>query len=65
MGPILLVFAFVCACVAALWPTFVTRTMPHMGWLSVAFYLASLIFGGGMGAVHIGRLGGAMMLWAG
>jgi uncharacterized oligopeptide transporter (OPT) family protein len=41
---ILLIFAFVCAVVAALWGTVQSRTPPHMGWSAIAFYLASLIF---------------------
>lgn len=45
---ILLVFAFVLACIAAVFPP---PAWPwgrfHFGWLAFAFYLASLLFGGG------------------
>ena len=48
LGQILLVFAFVFACIAALFVTAVARPplAIHFGWLAVAFYLLSLLLGG-------------------
>jgi hypothetical protein len=48
LGTILLVFAFVFACIAALFITAVNRPplAIHFGWLAVAFYLLSLLLGG-------------------
>jgi hypothetical protein len=45
VGLILLVFAFVFACIAA---CFVTQLAPrwHFGWLAVAFWIASELLGG-------------------
>jgi hypothetical protein len=41
---ILLVFAFVCAVLAAAgWPQQLTR--PHLGWCAIAFWIASELFG--------------------
>ena len=45
---ILLVFAFVLATVEALWPTWASRTRPHLGWLALALYFLALILGHGM-----------------
>jgi len=41
---ILLVFAFVCAVLAAAaWPVGIAR--PHLGWCAIAFWIASELFG--------------------
>ena len=47
IGTILLVFAFVFALIAALFIEIVNRAplTIHFGWLALAFYIASLIFG--------------------
>ena len=47
LGTILLVFAFVFAVIAALFQTGLSRPpfAVHFGWLAVAFYIASLLFG--------------------
>ena len=44
MGLVLLVFAFVFACIASFVPGPIWGRW-HFGWLALAFYLASLIFG--------------------
>jgi len=44
LGTILLVFAFVLACIAAFFPGPVLDRV-HLGWASLAFYFASLLFG--------------------
>lgn len=44
LGTILLVFAFVFACLASWVPGPVFGRL-HLGWLSFTFYLASLLFG--------------------
>jgi hypothetical protein len=48
LGTILLVFAFVFACIAALFITAVNRPplAIHFGWLAIAFYLLSILLGG-------------------
>jgi len=48
IGTILLVFAFVCAVIAAVFLESINRASitVHFGWLALAFYIASLIFGG-------------------
>jgi len=51
MGLVLLVFAFVFACLAACIPGPVFNRW-HLGWLAFAFYLASLIFGGVSHLLH-------------
>jgi hypothetical protein len=41
---ILLVFAFVCAVLAAsAWPVALSR--PHLGWAAIAFWIAAELFG--------------------
>ena len=47
IGNILLVFAFVFAIIAALFASEVSRPplTIHFGWLSLAFYLLSILFG--------------------
>lgn len=51
IGLVLLVFAFVCAVLAAVWqPQPAPRW--HLGWAAIAFWLAAEIFGG------VGRLFG-------
>lgn len=47
IGLILLVFAFVFACIAAFWNATFGRL--HFGWLAVAVFLLSLILGGATG----------------
>ena len=50
---ILLVFAFVCAVLAAAaWPVGVSR--PHLGWAAIAFWIAAELFGraGSLGLIH-------------
>jgi branched-subunit amino acid ABC-type transport system permease component len=45
LGLVLLVFAFVCAVLAAVWsPQAPPRW--HLGWAAIAFWLAAEIFGG-------------------
>jgi hypothetical protein len=45
LGLVLLVFAFVCAVLAAAWqPNPVPRW--HLGWAAIAFWIAAEIFGG-------------------
>jgi hypothetical protein len=44
LGTILLVFAFVFACIASCIPGPIAGRW-HLGWLSLAFFYASLIFG--------------------
>lgn len=45
LGIVLLVFAFVCAVLAAVWqPQPAPRW--HLGWAAIAFWLAAEIFGG-------------------
>lgn len=45
IGLVLMVFAFVCAVLAAVWhPQPVPRW--HLGWAAIAFWLAAEIFGG-------------------
>ncbi len=44
LGMILLVFAFVLACLASFLPGPVWERL-HLGWLALAFYFASLLFG--------------------
>jgi hypothetical protein len=44
LGTVLLVFAFVFACIAAAVPGPVWGRL-HFGWLALAFYIASLLFG--------------------
>jgi hypothetical protein len=48
IGQILLVFALVCAVIAAVFMESVNRVSItiHFGWLALAFYVASLLFGG-------------------
>jgi hypothetical protein len=48
MGQILLVFAFVFACIAALFVTTVSRppVSIHFGWFAVAFWILSILLGG-------------------
>jgi hypothetical protein len=50
LGTVLLVFAFVFACIAA----FVMQGYGrwHFGWLSLVFYFASLIFGQASHLLH-------------
>lgn len=47
IGLILLVFAFVCAVIAAVFVTEVNRPpiALHFGWLALAFYIAAELFG--------------------
>jgi hypothetical protein len=46
LGLVLLVFAFVCAVLAAFdWPATASRRV-HLGWAAIAFWLAAEIFGG-------------------
>jgi hypothetical protein len=45
VGLILLVFAFVCAVIAAAWQENIGGRV-NMGWAALAFYLASLLIGG-------------------
>ncbi len=49
---ILQVFAFVFACIAALFVTSVSRPsfVIHFGWLAIAFWLLSILLGG----LHVG-----------
>jgi hypothetical protein len=49
IGLILLVFAFVIACIASRMPEF--RTW-HLGWLAVAFWIASEVIGGIQRVLH-------------
>jgi hypothetical protein len=51
LGIVLLVFAFVCAVLAALWPEPFSGRI-HLGWLAVTFWVAAEIFGGV--AAHLG-----------
>jgi hypothetical protein len=44
LGTILIVFAFVLACLAAFLPGPVFGRV-HLGWAAMAFYFASLLFG--------------------
>ena len=46
IGTILLVFAFVLCLIQALWPSWATRGMPHLGWLGVALWILSILLGG-------------------
>jgi hypothetical protein len=47
LGTILLVFAFVIMCLAAAnWPA-ANAGRWTLGWLALAFYFASILFGGG------------------
>ena len=54
IGEILLVFAFVFAIIAALFVDSVARPnfTIHFGWLSLAFYLGSLLFGEFLRGLH-------------
>ena len=49
IGTVLLVIAFVSAAIAALFTTGVNRAplALHFGWLALAFFLLSLLLGGG------------------
>lgn len=49
IGIILLVFAFVCACLAAYG---VNGGRWQLGWASLAFYFASLLFGAADKLIH-------------
>jgi hypothetical protein len=51
LGTILLVFAFVFACIAACIPGPIQGRW-HLGWLSLAFFYASLIFGDVLRLTH-------------
>lgn len=44
LGTVLLVFAFVFACIASCVPGPIWGRI-HFGWLALAFYIASLLFG--------------------
>ncbi len=44
IGTILLVFAFVFACIAAFFMVSVGRV--HFGWLAIAFWILSVLLGG-------------------
>ena len=50
LATILLVFAFVLAAIAAVFIESVNRASItiHFGWLALAFYLASILFGRGL-----------------
>jgi hypothetical protein len=49
VGLILLVFAFVFACIASRWQSFAPW---HMGWLAVACWIASELVGGVAKLIH-------------
>jgi hypothetical protein len=49
LGTVLLVFAFVCAALAAYG---VSAGRWQLGWASLAFYFAALIFGSIQGLLH-------------
>ena len=49
LGLILLVFAFVFACIACRWTTMAPW---HFGWLAVAFWIASELLGGLARVLH-------------
>jgi hypothetical protein len=51
VGPILLVFAFVFACIAARWSP-IPNTYWHLGWLAVACWIASELIGGLTRGIH-------------
>jgi hypothetical protein len=67
---ILLVFAFVFAIIAALVSQ---RPTPppgyfgavHWGWLSIAFLIASMLFGPAGPIMHLGKLGSIARMWIG
>jgi hypothetical protein len=46
LGLILLIFSLVLACIAAYRRPPTSTWVIHPGWLAVAFFIASLIFGG-------------------
>ncbi len=48
VGLVLLVFAFVCAFLAAIWNQYPAgpNTRWHLGWAAVAFWIAAELFGG-------------------
>jgi hypothetical protein len=50
VGLILLVFAFVFACIAAFYQPGIGRW--HFGWLAVAFWIASELLGGLARVIH-------------
>ncbi len=58
---VLLVFSFVFSLIAAFWPTWLTRSAPHWGWLAFACFIASLIWGTGGVGMHVGKLGGSLL----
>jgi hypothetical protein len=51
VGLILLVFAFVFACIAARWSP-IPNTSWHLGWLAIAFWVASELIGGLGRVIH-------------
>lgn len=55
LGTILLVFAFVLACLAAFVPGPAFGRV-HLGWAAFAFYIASLLFGNLIGGRRLGLL---------
>lgn len=52
LGLILLVFAFVFACIASFGPAYGAYGRAHLGWLSIACWIASELVGGLARVLH-------------